>query len=104
MSKPIVVSALTLLTVCLSCQIVAARMAPKYERVSFLGAALDRLSEISGLLEEPIEKIEVRGDQVYFVAGRCSVAVAVAENSAPWPPMTPGRGTYRAQVGARVCN
>jgi hypothetical protein len=104
MSKPIVVSMLTLLAVCWSCPMAAARMAPKYERVSFLGAALDRLSEISGLLEEPIDKIEVRGDQVYFVAGRCSVAVAVAENSSPWPPLAPGRGTYRAQVGDRVCN
>jgi hypothetical protein len=104
MSKPVVVSVLTLLAVCSSYQIAAARMAPKYERVGFLGAALDRLSEISGLLEEPIDRIEVRGDQVYFVAGRCSVAVAVAENSAPWPPQTPGRGTYRAQVGARVCD
>jgi hypothetical protein len=82
-----------------------AMMAPKYERVRALTAALDHLSEIAHVLEGPIDKIEYVGSEVRFSAGQCFVPVIVtyeAGRDAAGRPVL-GGGDYQATVGKMQC-
>jgi hypothetical protein len=77
-----------------------ARMAGKFERVGFLAAALDHLSEAAHMLQDPISAIEVHGNQVFFVAGSCHVTVTVEDKSA----LGSTASFYSGRIGEVVCN
>ena len=66
-----------------------------------LAAALDHLSEIAHLLDEPIDHIDITQDEVRFFAGRCYVAAAVRNVTLPQGPV--GRTPYAAEVGKVHC-
>jgi hypothetical protein len=79
-----------------------AAMAPKFERVEQLAAALDHLSEIAHLLDEPIDHIDITQDEVRFFAGRCYVP-AIVRNAADDHGLG-GRISYIAEVGKLHCS
>jgi hypothetical protein len=80
-----------------------AAMAPKFERVQQLAVALDHLSDIAHLLDEPIDRIDITQTEVRVFAGRCYVPVVV-QNEAGAPGGLVGRTAYTAEVGKVHCS
>lgn len=79
-------------------------MAPKWECVRALEAAFNHLSEIAGLLDEPINKIEFVDRELRFSDGQSFVPVFITYYREPDSSGRTdylGGGDYRARIGEK---
>ena len=82
-------------------QVTLAALAPKFDRVEQIEAALQYLREISSSLSGPIDKIDYSRGEVRFSAGSCFVPVIVTP--VPMSQNRVGKTDYTASVGKLTC-